>query len=116
LNAAKPVAKSTWLFVRSPEAEASYVVLFWSLRQRSDANTRGFYHNEVTQELVAVERNDLNNDVSLGSVREAIQFQQDDATNAKALADDQFAEVAILGDQNAVLDVRSFENASVGRA
>jgi hypothetical protein len=54
--------------------------------------------------------NDLGHRLSLRCVREAIKFQQDDPANTEALADDQFAEITILGDQNALLSIRRLEN------
>src|SRR5947209_13131393 len=65
-----------------------------SPRQGPDANSSGLDHNQIAQELVRVGGNDFGYYVSLRRVREAIQFQQDHATSAQPLANNQLPEIA----------------------
>ena len=51
--------------------------------------------------------------VSLRRGRNAIQFEQDQAADPKALANDQLAEIAILRNQNPAFGIRQFEDNTV---
>jgi hypothetical protein len=77
--------------------------------QRPDANPPWLDHDQIAHELVRVGGNDFGY-VSLRCVREAIQFQQDHAANIQALTKDQFAEIAILREKNAVFGIRRLKN------
>ena len=61
-------------------------------------------------------RNDIHYYVRFRGIREGIEFQQDQSTDLKALANDQFAEILIFRDQNAAFGVRHTENILVRRA
>ena len=52
-----------------------------SPRQGPDANSARLDHNQIAQELVRVGGDDLSYHVSFRRIREAIQFQQDHATD-----------------------------------
>jgi hypothetical protein len=86
-----------------------------SPRQRPDANPPWLDHDQIAHELVRVGGNDFGCGVSLCCVREAIQFQQDHAANIQALTNDQFAEIAILREKNAVFSIRRLKNIPVRR-
>ena len=78
----------------------------WIHRGRgANANTRGLDYNQIAGELARVDADSLRYQLGFRRIRQAIQFQQDYAANPQPLANDQFAKIAILGDQNAVLAV-----------
>jgi len=81
-----------------------------SPRQWPDANPPGLDHDQIAHELVRMRGNDLGYRVSLRRVRDTIEFQQHHAANPQTLANDQFAKIAILRDQDAALIVRRLEN------
>ena len=81
-----------------------------SPRQGPDANSAGLDHNQIAQELVRVGGDDLGYHVSFRRIREAIQFQQNHATDPQALANDQLAKIVILSDQDTALGIRRLEN------
>ena len=56
---------------------------------------------------------DFGHSFSLRCVRNAIQFEQDQAADPKALANNQLAEIAILRNQNRAFGIRQFEDNAV---
>jgi hypothetical protein len=60
--------------------------------------------------------NPLRHGVGLRPVCQPIQFQQDDTAQREALANDHFAEIAVLRDQNAVVGIRRIQNIVIRRA
>jgi hypothetical protein len=77
-----------------------------SPREGPDANSPGLDHNQIAEELVGMDRNDIGYYVGFCRIRQAIQCQQDHAANREVLTNDQFAEIVILGDEDAALDLR----------
>jgi hypothetical protein len=87
-----------------------------SPRQGPDTNSPRFDHNQIAQEFISVVGSDLDDHISFRGIRKAIQLQQDHAPDPQPLTDDQFAEIAILRDQDAALGVRRLKDVLVRRA
>ena len=84
-----------------------------SPRQGPQANSPGLDHNEIADQLVRMIGNQFRHGVGLARVRKSIQFQQDHPADAEPLANNQLAEIAIFGDQDATLGVCRLQNLSV---
>src|ERR1043165_7743281 len=61
-------------------------------------------------------RNDIYYRVCFCGIREGVELQENQSANPKALANDQFAEILIFRDHNAVFSVRDTENILVRHA
>ena len=74
-------------------------------RQGAYANTRRLDDQEIGGKLADVDANDLRHQLSFRRTRQAIEFQEDYATNLEPLANDQLAKIAILRDEDAVTTI-----------
>jgi hypothetical protein len=80
------------------------------------ANTRGLDHQQIAVQLACVDADDLRYQLSFRRTRQAIEFQQDDATNLQPLANDELAKIAILRDQDAVITICHIEDVFIRRS
>jgi hypothetical protein len=63
-----------------------------------------------------VDANDLRYQLSFRRTRQAIEFQQDYATNLQPLANDQLAKIAILRDEDAVIAICRIKDVFIRRS
>jgi len=61
-------------------------------------------------------RNDFRHGLGFRCIRQPVQLQQDDAAHTEALANNHFAEISILGDQNANISLAGVQNFIIGSA
>ncbi len=97
------------LFRVRPEPGAGRLCVV-SPGQRAEANSPGLDHHKIAEEPVSVRGNDGRYGIGLQRVRETIQFQKDNAAQAEALANDHFAKIAVLGNQNPAVRLCRVEN------
>ncbi len=81
-----------------------------SSRQGTNTHPPRLDHQQVTDELVRMGGGDIGYQGSLRCIRQAVQREQDHPTDSKPLANDQFAKIAILGNQDAPLPIRGREH------
>jgi hypothetical protein len=84
-----------------------------SPRQRAHPNSPGFYHEKATREFVQVSRDNCRNSICFGLVRQFVELKQDHAMSSQLLADNKFAEVAVLSDQDAAFILRSRKDIAI---